>query len=139
MTEQRKRSKEIPSEFIPIMIGIDYDDRQKLYDRINRRVGIMCENGLVDEAKGFFELYKDTKTAAQAIGCKELLPYINGEATLDECLEKLRMETRRYAKRQRTWFRRDERIKWVYPDLEEDESILFEKVFDYVCQRLYEV
>ena len=139
MTEQRERSKLVPSEFVPIMVGIDYDDRQKLYDRINRRVGLMCENGLVDEAKGFFEFYKDTKTAAQAIGCKELLPYLEGEVPLDDCLEKLRMETRRYAKRQRTWFRRDERVKWFYPDLEEDENSLFEKVFEYVSQRLDEI
>lgn len=136
MTEQRKRSKEIPSEFSPIMIGIDYADRQKLYSRINRRVDLMLENGLVDEARGFFEKYGRTSTAAQAIGCKELLPFIRGEAELSECVEKLKMETRRYAKRQRTWFRRDDRIKWFYPDLEEDENAFSKSVFSYIEEEL---
>ena len=109
----------VESDIDPLYIGITYNDREKLYDRINRRVDVMVKNGLVDEAKDVFS--KDiSKTAFNSIGCKEIKPYLDGEATLEECLEKLKMGTRRYAKRQLTWFRRNEKINWVHPDLLED-------------------
>lgn len=99
------------------IIGLNYSDRQKLYDRINLRVDRMMEAGLLEEAKKF--LYSDNmKTSAQAIGYKELQAYFNGEKPLDECLDKLKQETRHYAKRQLTWFRRDNRINWIYADSE---------------------
>ena len=124
MTEQRRRSRETPSEFSPVMIGLDYRDRQKLYDRIDRRVTLMARDGLVEEARAFYARWPDPGTAAQAIGCKELLPYLRGEGSLEDCLDRLRMETRRYAKRQRTWFRRDARIRWFYPDEYADSEAL---------------
>ncbi len=115
LTEQNKRSHDIESAYEPLYIGISYKDREKLYERINKRVDIMIENGLLEEAKAFYKTYA-SKTAVNAIGYKELKPFIDGEKTLEECLEKLKQSTRRYAKRQLTWFNRNEKINWVYPD-----------------------
>ena len=107
-------SREAPERYRALRIGIAYKDRAVLYDRINRRVDLMMEQGLLEEAGAFREARLET--SAQAIGYKELFPYLEGEKSLPECLESLKQATRRYAKRQLTWFRRDERIYWVYPD-----------------------
>ena len=115
ITEQNEKSKLEKSPYIPIKIGLNYKDRAKLYKRINKRVDLMLENGLVNEAKDVLS-NKLSFTSIKAIGYKELLPYFNGEKTLDECVEKLKMETRRYAKRQITWFKRDLDINWLYAD-----------------------
>lgn len=114
-TIQNEQSKQNPSPFETVTICLDARDRQVLYDRINRRVDIMLETGLLEEAKAFFDSPLG-RTAKQAIGYKELNPYFNGEKTLEECIENLKMQTRRYAKRQLTWFRRDERINFIYID-----------------------
>lgn len=114
-TIQNEESRKSPSPFITTAICLDARDRQFLYDRINRRVDIMLENGLLEEAKAFFDSPLG-RTARQAIGYKELNPYFCGEKSLDECIENLKMQTRRYAKRQLTWFRRDEKIKFLYID-----------------------
>ncbi len=114
-TMQNEQSRANPSPYEVTAICLDARNRQFLYDRINRRVDIMLENGLLEEAKMFFESPLG-RTARQAIGYKELDPYFKGEKTLDECIENLKMQTRRYAKRQLTWFRRDERIKFLYID-----------------------
>ncbi|MBR5442653.1 MAG: tRNA (adenosine(37)-N6)-dimethylallyltransferase MiaA, partial [Clostridia bacterium] len=119
ITEQAEQSHVVESDIEPLYIGITYNDREMLYDRINKRVDVMVDNGLVDEARDVFS--KDiSKTAFNSIGCKEIKPYIDGVSTLSECLDKLKMSTRRYAKRQLTWFRRNERINWVYPDIMQD-------------------
>lgn len=115
MTEQYKNSRLSQSPYDVCYIGINYRDREVLYSRINTRVDIMLQNGLLEEAKSYFDLGNDT-TASQAIGHKELAPYFKGELELDECVENLKRETRRYAKRQLTWFRRNESINWIYPD-----------------------
>ena len=115
MTEQYNNSRLSPSPYTVCYIGINYRDRELLYSRINRRVDKMLQNGLLEEAKSYFDLSKNT-TASQAIGHKELAPFFKGEKTLDECIENLKRETRRYAKRQLTWFRRNENINWIYPD-----------------------
>lgn len=114
ISQFNRESKDKGSPYDAVMIGINYCDRQKLYDRINLRVDMMMENGLLDEAKEI--LSGDLKTSYQAIGYKELAPYFKGEASLEDCVDKLKMESRRYAKRQLTWFRRDERINWIYAD-----------------------
>ncbi len=108
MTELRTLSRAKPSRYNPCMIMPDYD-RAVLYERINRRVDIMLASGLIDEAREFLSRGY-TSTASQAIGYKELSPYFDGSAPLDECVENLKAETRRYAKRQFTWFNRDDRI-----------------------------
>lgn len=115
ITEQNEKSKLIQSPYNPVKIGINFKDRAKLYERINKRVDFMFENGLLDEAKDVLS-NKLSFTSVKAIGYKELMPYFNGEKTLDECVEKLKMETRRYAKRQITWFKRDLDINWLYAD-----------------------
>ncbi len=114
-THQNEESRKSPSPFKTSAICLDARNRQFLYDRINRRVDIMLENGLLEEAKSFIDSPLG-RTARQAIGYKELTPYFMGEKSLDECIENLKMQTRRYAKRQLTWFRRDEKIKFLYID-----------------------
>lgn len=122
ITQQAELSHNIESDIEPLFIGISYFDREKLYDRINNRVDIMLENGLLDEAKDVFS-HQYSVTAFNSIGCKEMKPYLDGEKSLNECVETLKMSTRRYAKRQLTWFRRNERINWVYPDLCDKDSL----------------
>ncbi len=114
-TEQDENSMKDSSPYKPLFIGINYKNRENLYNRINLRVDKMIENGLVNEAREFYKM-PFSKTASQAIGCKELKPFINGKKSLDECVEKLKQETRRYAKRQITWFKRNKEINWYYPD-----------------------
>ncbi len=114
-TMQNDQSMQTPTPFETTAICLDARDRQFLYDRINKRVDIMLEAGLLKEAKAFFDSPLG-KTARQAIGYKELYPYFSGEKTLDECVENLKMQTRRYAKRQLTWFRRDEKMNFLYID-----------------------
>lgn len=115
LSVHKKNSRLEQSPYSVCMIGLGFNDRAVLYDRINKRVDIMLRNGLVDEARQFYSLH-GANTANQAIGIKELKPYLDGNASLDECVEKIKMESRRYAKRQLTWFRRDERINWIYLD-----------------------
>ena len=115
MTEQRRMSRALPSPYRPVMIGLGFEDRGELYRRIDSRVDEMLAGGLVEEARQFFAQNK-SGTAAQAIGIKELLPYFNGEGSLSDCVDRIKRETRRYAKRQMTWFRRDERIMWLNVD-----------------------
>lgn len=112
MQNHCSRLKESPYD--PLYIGINYADRAVLYDRINRRVDLMVEKGLVDEARQFEN--NCGVTSRQAIGHKELQPYFNGDITLDEALNNIKQSTRRYAKRQLTWFRRNEKINWLYAD-----------------------
>lgn len=126
-TEQNENSMLIDSPYDALYIGIGYKDRQKLYDRINKRVDLMLDAGLENEARQM--LGKQGLTARQAIGHKELQPYIDGKITLDEAVEGLKRETRRYAKRQLTWFRRNENINWLYAD-EMSRDELVEKAVD---------
>lgn len=113
-TMQNNCSRLEESPYNPLYIGINYADRAVLYDRINRRVDLMVEKGLVDEARQFEN--NCGVTSRQAIGHKELQPYFNGDITLDEALNNIKQSTRRYAKRQLTWFRRNEKINWLYAD-----------------------
>ena len=106
-------------------IGLTAADREVLYDRINRRVDLMMESGLLDEARRFYDgAFGDT--AAAAIGYKELLPYLQGEQELAICVANLKRATRRYAKRQMTWFRRDRSIHWFNIDELRFDQILSE-------------
>lgn len=115
ISEHNRNSKLQDSPYSPIKIGLKFEDRQKLYDRINLRVDIMLENGLVDEAREVLSSSLSS-TSKMAIGYKELIPYFSGERSLDECVEILKRETRRYAKRQLTWFNRDKNINWILVD-----------------------
>lgn len=113
-TEQNENSLVKESPYDSLYIGIGYKDRQVLYDRINYRVDLMMDAGLIDEAKQM--LNREGITSKQAIGHKELAGYIDGDITLNEALENLKKATRNYAKRQLTWFRRNENIHWLYAD-----------------------
>lgn len=126
MTEALAASREKPSPFTPCYIGIAYANREILYDRINRRVDIMLENGLLAEARAFFQGAPDT--AAQAIGYKELKPYLDGVLSLDEAVENLKRATRNYAKRQITWFKRNPQIHWIYADTCSKEALLAQAI-----------
>lgn len=110
--DNRRDSRREESPFEVCMIGLTCFDRQVLYDRIDRRVGRMLEDGLEAEVRAVYESCTP-RTAFNAIGYKEMIPYFRGECSLEEAADRIRMESRRYAKRQLTWFRRDERINWV--------------------------
>ena len=115
ISAQKIKSREKGSDFDVFYIYINYNDRQILYDRIEKRVDIMVETGLLSEAEKFISLGEET-TSKQAIGYKELKPYFNNECTLSEALDNLKKETRHYAKRQMTWFRRNKEMFEVNPD-----------------------
>lgn len=108
ISQAKKMSRKTPSPYEFVMITLDFENREILHKRINSRVDDMVRRGLVDEARRCFE-QPNRPTAAQAIGCKELYPFFRGERSLGECIEELKLRTRQYAKRQLTWFRRDER------------------------------
>ena len=120
-----KRQSRGESEYNCCMIGLTYTDRQQLYDKINKRVDIMLQNGMLDECKKVYD-NEILGTACQAIGYKEFIPYFEGHRSLEECIDKIKQSSRRYAKRQLTWFRRDERIKWI----ELTDVIPFDKIIE---------
>ena len=119
ITEQQLNSKMTPSPYKPYIIGLTFKDRELLYKRIEKRVDIMLEKGLLEEARRAYN-ERDNKTAIQAIGHKEFFDFFEGNMSLEEAVEKLKTETRHYAKRQLTWFGRDERINWIYLDSTEN-------------------
>ena len=130
-TQMDEDSKKMGAIYDNLFIGINYTDRETLYSRINKRVDLMLQNGLIGEAEN---AYKNISgTAAQAIGHKEFFEYFSGNMTLEDAVERLKMQTRRYAKRQLTWFRKNDLINWIFMD--EDENPL-EKVSEIVKQFL---
>ena len=116
---QDEQSVKNESPYNSVLIGITYRDRELLYERINRRVDIMLDCGLLDEARAAYQKNLGGG-AVQAIGHKEFFDYFSGEISLDEAVENLKRSTRRYAKRQLTWFNKDKRINWIYKDETED-------------------
>ncbi len=128
MTEHDRLTREKPPRYAPLWIGLDYADRADLYARIDRRVEQMFEEGLVEEIRTLLASgVPETATAMQAIGYKEPASALRGEITMDEALAQVQQSSRRYAKRQRTWFRRNEAIHWLILPKEPD--------FDEVLQR----
>lgn len=127
MTQHNLDSRCCDSPYRVVKIGLTATDRQFLYDRINKRVDVMVENGLVEEAKEFVS-HNMSATSSMAIGHKELMPYIRGEAMLDDCIDNLKMQTRRYAKRQLTWFSRDKNTYWFNIDLMIFDELVCESV-----------
>ena len=115
LTNQNELSHLNESPYESLIIGLNATDREFLYDRINRRVDIMVDMGLLEETKKFYET-ETASTACQAIGYKEMKPYLDGLISLDEAKDNLKQATRRYAKRQLTWFRRNEKINWLNID-----------------------
>lgn len=126
-TEWDKRSKLSKPEFDAVFVGLDFHSRDILYDRINKRVDIMLDDGLVEEVKKL-DLKRDSN-AAQAIGYKEIYMYLDGKLNYDEAVELLKKNTRNYAKRQLTWFRRNGEVRWFYQDSEDGK---FEHIVNYL-------
>lgn len=113
ISKHQEETKKTVSRYEPIMFCVDWD-REVLYERINKRVDIMIEDGLLDEVKNLLDMgYTRELNSMQGIGYKELISYLDGECTLDEAIEAIKQGSRRYAKRQLTWFRRDKRIHWL--------------------------
>lgn len=118
--------------------GVEYDykvygilmDREKLYNRINLRVDKMIEQGLIEEVKTLCEKYKDFPTAMQGLGYKEVVEYFDGILSKEEMIEKIKQESRRYAKRQMTWFRKNQEICWLdaEKDLQNNIDIILEGI-----------
>jgi tRNA dimethylallyltransferase len=130
MTEQLRQSKQEPSPYRFVPAALSCRDREQLYDRINRRVDVMLQNGLLEEARRV--LQKGGHTVCQAIGYKEFAPYFAGEESLEDAAERLRQNTRRYAKRQLTWFRRDERFHWIFRDDYRDDEQWIQAAEEYL-------
>lgn len=113
ISEHQERTRQKQSRYEPLLLAVKWD-MPTLYERINKRVDIMLENGLVDEVKGLVSLgYENAVLAMQGIGYKEILAYLRGETTLDEAAEKIKLNSRHYAKRQMTWFKRNDKIIWL--------------------------
>ncbi len=111
-TQLEKLSKEQPNPYNFKMYALNWD-RNILYDRINKRVDIMIKEGLIEEVKQLKEKYNHFPTAMQGLGYKEVVEYLEGKIDKEEMIEKIKKETRHYAKRQLTWFRRYEQITWL--------------------------
>lgn len=110
-TELEKKSrKEVPYNYL--IFGINME-RSILYDRINKRVDIMLEQGLIEEVKNLINKYSNMPTAMQGLGYKEVKEFLDGNISKEEMIEKIKMETRRYVKRQITWFKRIKNIIWL--------------------------
>ena len=116
LSEHARRSKAVPAPWNILRIGIGFADREQLYARIRRRVDRMAEQGLLDEVRAEYESGRRRATAAMAIGYKELLPWLAGTDSAEECIARIKQETCRYAKRQGTWFRRNQQITWIMSD-----------------------
>ena len=120
--EKESRMKPIPYHYLVFAIQMD---RAMLYERINIRVDKMIKDGLIEEVENLLKKYQEFPTAMQGLGYKEVATYLKGECTKEEMIEKLKMETRRYAKRQLTWFRKDKEIQWIDGLKDRDENIEF--------------
>ncbi|WP_294826305.1 tRNA (adenosine(37)-N6)-dimethylallyltransferase MiaA [uncultured Gemmiger sp.] len=118
MSAERISARAAEPPYRSLCLCLTCRDRAALYDRIGRRVDLMVKNGVLDEAKQVYDHRESYRTAAQAIGYKEFFPYFEGTASLEECTEKLKQATRNYAKRQLTWFRRQNDAVWLYIDEE---------------------
>ena len=126
----------INEKYKPIIIVLNRE-REHLYKRIDKRVDIMMENGLIDEVKNLLNMgYTKDMISMQGIGYKELIKYLEGEYELDEAIEIIKRDSRRYAKRQLTWFRRYDDAKWFNLDEYNDSEILKQDVISYIEKML---
>ena len=124
-TEQEieSRKNEVKYDYKVFAINMD---REKLYDRINKRVDIMLEQGLIQEVQTLVKKYNEFPTAMQGLGYKEVVQYLKNEISYDEMVDKIKMETRRYAKRQITWFKKNKQTIWIdgQKDLQENIDLI---------------
>lgn len=121
ITEHDMRTKIIPPRYDACVIALSYTDRADLYERINNRVDAMLQKGLLDEVRMLLDMgLTRTQTALQAIGYKELAGVLLDNEDTVTAVERIKMESRRYAKRQLSWFRRDQSVRWILWDKEPD-------------------
>ena len=124
ITSHNLRTQAIPPRYTPLWLGLDFADRQTLYERIDRRVDIMLQLGLVDEIRDLLNEGIPPKcTAMQAIGYKEFVHALAGNGTIEDAAAQVQQSSRRYAKRQLTWFRRNSNMRWLIRS-ENSEEIL---------------
>lgn len=133
ITDHDEETKNIPTRYDAAYAGIHYPDREELYQRINLRVDMMIKAGLLDEVRALLDsgVPRDS-TAMQAIGYKELSAYFAGEEDLASAVEKIKGASRRYAKRQMTWFKRNENVRWISPASEQDFSDLLQYLINFI-------
>ncbi len=134
ISKQNDDNSTIESKYDSFIIGLTATDRQYLYDRINLRVDCMVKEGLIEETRKILSLNL-SRTAKMAIGYKELKPYFDNEQSLEYCVDRLKTETRHYAKRQLTWFRRNPNINWINIDEFDDSMYLVNFVVDIINKR----
>ena len=128
ITEHNRRTQELPPRYEPLWLGLDFTERSELYRRINLRVDIMLEMGLLREIEDLLASGIPAKcTAMQAIGYKEFIAALNGECTVEEAADQVRMFSRRYGKRQLTWFRRNKNIHWLIRDAHQSSDEILEQ------------
>lgn len=125
--EVESRKNEVKYDYKVFAINMD---REKLYERINKRVDIMIEKGLIEEVQKLTNKYNNFPTAMQGLGYKEVVAYLNGDYSKEEMIEKIKMETRRYAKRQLTWFRKNKETIWIdgLDDIQNNINIILEGI-----------
>ena len=117
ITEHNRKTQTVPPRYSPIWLGLDFAQRSELYHRIDLRVSLMLEQGLVEEIRGLLaDGIPEKATAMQAIGYKEFVDALDGRCTIEEAADQVRQSSRRYAKRQLTWFRRNKAIHWLVRD-----------------------
>lgn len=136
-SELDRESKTKETKYEAVQIGLRYNDRERLYERINLRVEKMLETGLLDETRELDgkDVFKSNLTAAQAIGYKELLTFIRGEKSYEEAVEDLKRATRRYAKRQMTWFSSHGNVFWIDADEKSLQQIVDEAYRIYLSNK----
>lgn len=130
--EFNRMHKRPEPKYRAVKIGVCPAERQMLYDRIDRRVDEMLSAGLLEETRRLLRQGALIGTAAQAIGYKELLTYLDGSDSLDSCVQLLKQRSRNYAKRQLTWLKRDDSIHWIYYNREEDFSCVLQDATEYL-------
>ena len=117
ITEHNRKTQAVPPRYSPLWLGLDFARRGELYRRIDLRVGLMLQQGLVEEIRGLLaDGIPERATAMQAIGYKEFVDALDGRCTIEEAADQVRQSSRRYAKRQLTWFRRNKAIHWLIRD-----------------------
>ena len=127
ITQHNLETQAIPPKYDPLWIGLDFTERAELYARIDRRVEIMVRDGLIPEIEALLaEGVPANATSLQAIGYKEPMSALRGEITMDEAIALIQQESRRYAKRQLTWFRKNKQIHWIY----NKEPVSFEAIWE---------
>jgi len=128
ITAHNRRTQAIAPRYNPLWLGLDFDPRQALYDRIDLRVGLMLEQGLEAEIRRLLDRGIPSKcTAMQAIGYKEFVAALEGKITVEEAADQVRKASRHYAKRQLTWFRRNPQMNWLTRHPGEEAQEIFEK------------